>query len=1261
MTRTLRYFFLLLFVSAAGVSFGQIGTVTGTVVDERNEPVIGAVVEAIQGGIVKGGAQTDFDGNYTIKPLSPGRYDVKIRYTSYKTSLTTGVVVNPDLTTGVNVKLELDAAKLDEVVVVEYKVPLVDKYKPGGQKSILAEDIEKLPTRNTSTMAATAPGVYQKEEGQAINIGGGRGDATLYIIDGVLVQGTRGINLAQNSIDQMQVLTSGLPAKYGDAIGGVITITTKGISDVLRGNILAEHSVEGFNHNLLNANISGPLYSKKNADGVKKPVIGFAASLEGYYDDDRRPTFGGNYVVKDEVREQIEQTPLRRVPTQSGAASFRVASEYLRMEDFEIQKKRPNANTKEIRATGRLDFQIADNLNLSAGGNATYSQNSVWTRSWSFMTADDMPFEKNFTGRGFVRLTQRFGKSNTVVPVEGEQPKQPLISNAFYTVQADFQQDIRNREDRNHGRNTFDYGYVGKFYTDYVSVYAPGIDDSTGRFGVKLLSDRVASRVRFERSEKNPVLANYTSQFFNETNYGDIIAPTQTLLNAQAGGALVNGQLPFFTYERWTSAGYGYTGFSTVTQDQVAISADASFDFQPGKTKHAIEFGLYYQQRTNKYFYVNAAGPLGSNNIWQLMRQLTNTHISQDGEPIFIVGGKKYTREDIKNGVVTPSPYDTIFYNRKADPSAQSVFDKNLRTKLGLGATDYINVDELDPSTFSLDMFSADELLANGQQYVGYQGYDYTGKKQKGQVNFNDFFTKKDANGNFTRDIGALRPNYIAGYVLDKFQFKDILFNVGVRIDRFDANTKVLKDPYSLYEVRTVGSSKGAGLINENGSIPGNIKDDYVVYVNNNEASTPKIVGYRNGDDWYDYQGRQIEDPNALRNYSGGNIPQPYLVDPTTRIQDSTFNPNSSFTDYKPQVNVMPRISFSFPISDVALFYAHYDVLVQRPDNIQGTPTDYLFLQSRANQPIDNPNLKPQKMFDYEVGFTQQISQRSAITLSGFYKERKDMIQIRPYLFAWPQTYYTYGNRDFSTTKGMTLRYDMRRTGNLKLDISYTLQFADGTGSSATSSNNGSTTSISQTSILQNFIQAQVPGLRYSTSLDYDSRHMIVTTIDYRYQDKEGPMVANKHIFENAGINMIFRGRSGEPYTRHQDAYQRIIKGELNGARLPWHYNLDLRVDKDFKLAFGKKPAEGAQAKRPLYLNVYALIQNVTNRRDILGVDPFTSRPDDDAVLSSAQGIQDTQKQNDPQSYIDVYTINQMDPNRINLPRRINIGLQLNF
>jgi hypothetical protein len=1251
MTRTLRYLFVLLFVSIAGTAFAQSGAVTGTVLDEKKEPMIGAIVQVLEGSVVKGGGATDVDGVYYIKPLAPGKYDVEIKYSSYKTSLTKGVLVRPDGTTTVNASMEVNTQELDVVNVVAYKVPLIEKNDP-ITTTITSDQIEKMPTRTTEGVAATAPGVYSG--GTGLNIGGARSDGTLYIVDGIQVRGSAGINMAQNSIGQIQVLTSGLPARYGDAIGGVINITTKGFSEKYQGNVLVEHSVDGYNHNLVNATLSGPLYSKK-VNGVKKPKIGFLISGDGIYDEDPRPVYGGVYKVKDDVLANLEQNPLVPNTSQSGVLTFRPATEYVRNTDLEVVKKRSNARSMTGRLNAKLDFQIAENLNLTTGGTFSYNRSKAYAGnlgfySWSLFSSDAIPEDVSHTGRGYIRLTQRFGKTAT-----SPDEKKPLISNAFYTLQADYQTSQSSRRHEDHGLDLFKYGYAGKFNTDYISVLAPGVDDSTQLVGIKLTVDRLPIRTTFERSELNPILANYTSQYYNLLGFNPA-----SLDQIRATGGMTNGHFPNSTYSVFTNVGNSLTGFNFRQEDQFAVNIDASFDLQPGKTRHAIEFGLYYQQRVERFYGTSMTQGAG---LWQYMRLLTNRHIQLDfANPVFVVNGNRYTKEQINSGVVSFSPFDTILYNRIALDTAQSVFDKNLRTKLGAGATDYINIDAYDPSMYSLDMFSADELLNNNNSFVNYFGYDYTGKKQRGQVNFNDFFTKKDANGNFTRDIGAYRPNYIAGYILDKFEFKDVNFNVGMRIDRFDNNTKVLKDPYSIYEVRNLGDARAVAKNEFNNGHPANIGDDYVVYVNNNETANPTVIGYRNGDDWYDPYGRQIEDPTALKAYSGGRDPQPFLVDKNARITDSTFNPNSSFTDYKPQVNVMPRVQFSFPISDVALFYAHYDVIVQRPrTGAYATPADYFFINSNNNGIIQNSDLKPEKMFDYEVGFKQVLTKQSALTLSGFYKERKDMITIRPYLYAWPRTYYTFGNRDFSTTKGLKLTYDLRRTGNLRMNIAYTLQFADGSGSGVASGNGGDLNTFQGNGLLQNFISAQLPNLRFGTPLSYDSRHMIVATVDYRFDQNEGPVMNDNHFLQNAGVNFIFSTRSGEPYTKYLLPNTKIVESGINNSRYPWHYNLDMRIDKDFELSFRKKDATSTKQRQPLVLNAYVLVYNLLNTRDVTSIDGYTGRPDDDGYLTSPQGIQFTQNQSDPISYIDLYSISRMNPNNVNLPRRINLGLQLNF
>ena len=177
------------------------------------------------------------------------------------------------------------------------------------------------------------------------------------------------------------------------------------------------------------------------------------------------------------------------------------------------------------------------------------------------------------------------------------------------------------------------------------------------------------------------------------------------------------------------------------------------------------------------------------------------------------------------------------------------------------------------------------------------------------------FITDQDDNGNFTSEIGAQQPIYMAGYIQDKFAFKDLIFNIGVRVDRFDANQDVLKDPFVLYDYYTVSDIRSGQIhLDDNSAIviPDNIGDDFVPYVNKLSEKT-EVIGYRNGLTWYNAEGREISDPSVFRIGIGGA--SPWIKDADQQRVD-----RNSFKDYDPSWSVMPRISFSFPISDEALF-----------------------------------------------------------------------------------------------------------------------------------------------------------------------------------------------------------------------------------------------------------------------------------------------------------------------------------------------------
>ncbi len=1282
MNRIIRSAFVVILLCLPGFAFAQGSGIKGNLKDEKGNPIVNANVLVSEGGIQKGRDLTDFDGNYTIKPLNGGRYDVKFSYLGKDLTIT-GVVVAADQLVTVNGKLittnevTQGGKKIQAEVhaVRGYQAPIIDPENPGGRQVKTAEQIEKAPTRNTSDIAALSTQVYQGGSGAGLSIGGGRTTGTKFVVDGVQLPpgATNFTNQAPGSVETITTFSSGIPARYGDASGGLVSITTKGATSRTQGNIQYEHSLEGFNQNQLTINLSGPLLRKKDSFGNRRPIIGYSITADGIYADDYSPNYSPNYYVNEAKLAELQAHPLRLIQ-QNGQTRSDFSTNFIQESDLYTSKKRMNAEYYRGQLGGKLDFNLSDNLSVRVGASYFALDNPEYDRQLSLLSLENTARTSSQTGRGYIRFTQKFGNK-----VSTDQLKDNAITNAYYTVQADYQKDYSTTQDKNLKHSTFDYGYVGKFDERFIPAYSAGsLDDSSQVFGVRLRG-YIPSGVIFTPSDKNPILANYTKDFY-ALNPSPL---SQT--NIQAGRGLRNGDAPQEVYSLFKNLGgyaNGRSGWRQTNDDQVAVGIDASFDLKHKKTTHSVEFGLYYQQRNQRFYSVSGAG------LWSLMRQLSQRVVftEVDASPVFIKNGVRYTLAQVQAGVINPTPSDTILYERKFDNAAESAFDKHLRDKLLASGQitsrkDYINTDFYDPSTYSLDMFSADDLLNGGVSQVGYYGYDYTGKLLTGNVNFNDFWTAKDKDGYFTRPVGAYRPNYIAGYLSDYIQYKDFRITLGVRVERFDNNTKVLRDPYSLYAVRTVGSymtksGTGGAAVNH----PANIGSDYVVYVGNNSPSVkdPTIIGYRNGDTWYDAQGREVEDPQVLKTRTGAAALQPFLqVDDRTNtlpdIKDSAFGSlvDQSFTDYKPQVNVMPRVNFSFPLNENALFYAHYDVLYQRPNTgAYAQQYDYLFIDQNPSNIYENSNLKPERMVDYEVGFQQRLSDRSGITFSGFYKERKDQIQIRPYLYAYPITYYTYGNRDFSTYKGLSLAYELRRLGNLSLNINYTLSFTEGTGSSAQSANGGDANRVNGSGVLNQLVAAGLPNLRTQFPVTFDSRHNINAQIDYRFAgDRRGPSLGSSHPFENSGIQFLLTARSGEPYTKYASAQNLqagasnspVIEGTVNGSRISGHFNLDVNLDKTIPLKFHKDKEGEAPRQSRLGINIYMYARNVLNIQDVRRVYGYTGRADDDGFLTSAIGQQVIGNQVDQQSFQTLYNVRQTDPSFIGAPRTIFLGLRLNF
>jgi len=83
----------------------------------------------------------DFDGNFIIKPIPPGKYDVKATYVGYKPTMYVGVTIAGDQIQFLDIEMESTAQVLETFEVIDYKVPLISKDQTTSGASVTSEEI----------------------------------------------------------------------------------------------------------------------------------------------------------------------------------------------------------------------------------------------------------------------------------------------------------------------------------------------------------------------------------------------------------------------------------------------------------------------------------------------------------------------------------------------------------------------------------------------------------------------------------------------------------------------------------------------------------------------------------------------------------------------------------------------------------------------------------------------------------------------------------------------------------------------------------------------------------------------------------------------------------------------------------------------------------------------------------------------------------------------------------------------------------------
>lgn len=257
----------LLFLSIFISIFGQEpGSLYGNITDSKTgDPIPGVNI------IIKGtyyGAATDTKGNFRIKAVNPGNYTIEVSFIGYKTVKYTGIKIEAGKNKQLDVKLEESVLTLEQDVVIIGEKPLMDVEETQSKRTISKDDIENSLVESIGDIVIQQAGIIKSDN--QIHIRGGRSYENAFLLDGVSVQdplaGTGfGLQLSSNAIEEVEVITGGYNAEFGQATSGVVNVRTReggekynGYISYKRDNFGNKSSFHVFNMDVLEANLSGP-------------------------------------------------------------------------------------------------------------------------------------------------------------------------------------------------------------------------------------------------------------------------------------------------------------------------------------------------------------------------------------------------------------------------------------------------------------------------------------------------------------------------------------------------------------------------------------------------------------------------------------------------------------------------------------------------------------------------------------------------------------------------------------------------------------------------------------------------------------------------------------------------------------------------------------------------------------------------------------------------------------------------------------------
>jgi hypothetical protein len=237
------------------VAFAQVTTssLSGSVVDQNGEPVIGAAVVALHepSGTVYG-AVTNADGRYTIQGMrTGGPYKVDFTCLGYQDATYTGITLQLAETFSLNAKIAESSEFLEgTVIVADATSKFAAQERTGAVTNINNAQITAIPTVNRSITDVTRLSPYG---GNGMSFAGSDGRNANFTVDGANFNNNFGLSdklpgggnpISIDAIEELQVVISPYDVRQTNFIGGGVNAITKSGTNTFKGTAYIYHKNE---------------------------------------------------------------------------------------------------------------------------------------------------------------------------------------------------------------------------------------------------------------------------------------------------------------------------------------------------------------------------------------------------------------------------------------------------------------------------------------------------------------------------------------------------------------------------------------------------------------------------------------------------------------------------------------------------------------------------------------------------------------------------------------------------------------------------------------------------------------------------------------------------------------------------------------------------------------------------------------------------------------------------------------------------------